>query len=198
MPMVFASGLVAGAVLLVCSAASFVASGYLAVGEVPLPAGVPEPKMGVRLSARAAVDEVAVFGIVLSTRPQAVGRRAARIGREIDEALEVFGENGWLDDPASYQRKPPPGEKFDHRRQPHKGWKLKHTSFESGYEPRGRTSRVGGAGSPTSRTVRPTRCSCATPGGRARGWCASTASGTARPTRAPTSSSRSTCTGSSA
>ena len=136
LPMVFVSGLVAGAVLLVCSAASFVASGYLAVGEVPVPTGVPEPRMGVRLSARAAADEAAVFGIVLTTRPQAVGRRAARIGREIDEALEVFGENGWLDDPASYHRKPPPVEGFDHRRQAHKGWDLEHLSFESGYEPR--------------------------------------------------------------
>ena len=113
-PMVFVSGLVARAVLLVFSAANFVASGYLAVGEVPFPAGVLKPRMGVRLSARAAVDEAAVFGIVLTTRPPAVGPRTARIGREVDRALEVFGENGWLDDPASYQRKPPVG-KFDHR-----------------------------------------------------------------------------------
>ena len=135
-PMVFASGLLAGAVLLVFSAASFVASGYLAVGEVPVPAGAPKPRMGVRLSTRAAADEAATFGIVLTTRPQAVGRRAARIGREIDEALKVFGENGWLDDPVSYHRKPPPVEGFDLRRQPHKGWNLEHISFESGYEPR--------------------------------------------------------------
>lgn len=134
-PMVFASGLTAGAVLLVCSVASFVASGYLAVGEVPVPVGVPKPQMGARLSARAAVDEVAVFAMVLTTRPQAVGRRAARIGREVDEALEVFGENGWLDDPASYHRKPPPVEEFVLRRQPYKGWDLEHLSFESGYEP---------------------------------------------------------------
>ena len=136
LPMVFVSGLVAGAVLLVCSAASFVASGYLAVGEVPVPAGVPKPKMGAKLSARAAADEAAVFAIVLTTRPQALGPRAVRIGREVDEALEVFGENGWLDDPASYHRKPPPVERFDHRRQPHKGWDLEHIRFESGYEPR--------------------------------------------------------------
>lgn len=136
LPMVFVSGLVAGAVLLAFSAASFVASGYLAVGEVPVPAGVPKPRMGLRLSTRAAADEAATFGIVLTTRPQAVGSRAARIGREIDEALEVFGENGWLDDPQSYHRKPPPVERFDHRWQPYKGWDLEHISFESGYEPR--------------------------------------------------------------
>ena len=134
-PMVLASGLEAGVVLLILSSASFVASGYLAVGEVPVPAGVPKPRMGVRLSTRSAADEVAMFSIVLTTRPLVVGPRAARVGREIDEALEVFGENGWLDDPESYHRKPPPVEGFGHRRQRHKGWDLEHLSFESGYEP---------------------------------------------------------------
>lgn len=134
-PMVLASGLVAAVVLLIFSTASFVASGYLAVGEVPIPAGVPEPRMGVRLSTRSAVDEVAMFGIVLTTRPLAVGPRAARIARELDAALETFEENGWLDNPESYHRKPPPVEEFGHRRQPHKGWDLEHLSFESGYEP---------------------------------------------------------------
>ena len=52
-PMMFvAVDIPVGVVLLVLSSVSFVAAGYLAVGEVPVPPDVPEPEMGVKLSAK--------------------------------------------------------------------------------------------------------------------------------------------------
>ena len=134
-PMFFASGITAGATLLILSAASFTVSGYLAAGEAPVPPDVPAEQMGVRLSTRAATDEVAMLAVVLTTRPQAVGSRARRIGREIDEALEIFEEKGWLEEAESYHRIPPPAGDFGSQSFRHKGWDLEYLSFESGYEP---------------------------------------------------------------
>lgn len=134
-PIVLTSSLFSGIVLLIFSTASFVAAGYLAVGEAPVPADVPEPKMGLKLSARSAFDEIAMFALVLTTWPQAVGSQARRISREVDAAIDLFEQNGWLEDPASYHRTPPAAEGLSYEKQPYKEWNFVHLSFESGYEP---------------------------------------------------------------
>jgi hypothetical protein len=101
LPAAFALGHVATAALLPLSAVSFVAAGYLAVGQEPLPSGVPGPRMSLGMAARAAEDECSICGIVLTTWPLRVGSRASRIGRELEEALTLFEQKGWLDDPTS-------------------------------------------------------------------------------------------------
>src|SRR3712207_2427211 len=111
-PSTLVFGPVAAAVLLLLSAASFVTAGYLAVGQEPVPAGVPEPRMSLGMAARAAEDEFSMGGIVLTTWPLTVGSRATRIGRELEEALVVFEGKGWLGEPAGYHRTPPPVEKM--------------------------------------------------------------------------------------
>jgi dienelactone hydrolase len=135
LPAVIVFGPVVAALLLVLSAASFVATGYLAVGQEPVPRGVPEVRMGLGTAARAAEDEFSMCTIVLTTWPLAVGSRAARIGRELDEALVLFKENGWLDEPASYHRNPPPITSMEggDLRHPEDGFE--HLTFESLYEP---------------------------------------------------------------
>ena len=110
-PAILAFGLLAALVLFVGSAVSFVAAGYLAVGQEPVPSGVPEPQMSLGMAARAAEDEFSMCSIVLTTWPLSVGSRAARIGRELEEALVLFDERGWLRDPTSYHHTPPPVEK---------------------------------------------------------------------------------------
>jgi len=134
-PAVLVSGPLVAALLLVLSAASFVATGYLAVGQEPVPRGVPEPRMGPATAARAAEDEFSMCTIVLTTWPLSVGSRAARIGRELEEALALFDERGWLEEPASYHRDPPPLEEIGggERRHPEEGFE--HLTFESLYEP---------------------------------------------------------------
>lgn len=134
-PMMFVTSVFVGIALLILSLVSFVAAGYLAVGEVPVPPDVPEPKMGVKLSATAASDEVKMSAIILTTWPHAVGSRAERISREVDEALELFEAYGWLEEPGGFHREPPPAEKLTCNAFRHKGWNMEHLRFESGYEP---------------------------------------------------------------
>jgi pimeloyl-ACP methyl ester carboxylesterase len=135
LPAAFVLGPVAAAVLLVLSAVSFVAAGYLAVGQEPVSLGVPEPRMSLGMAARAAEDELSMCGIVLTTWPLTVGSRAERIGRELEEALTLFEERGWLEDPASYHRTPSPVEKMGSGFRRHREPGFEHLVFESAYEP---------------------------------------------------------------
>jgi hypothetical protein len=134
-PAAFVLGPTAAAVLLLLSAASFVAAGYLAVGQEPVPLGVPDPQMTLGMAARAAEDEFSMCCIVLSTWPLTVGSRAARIGEELEESLTLFQDKGWLDDPASYHRTPSPVTEMGSGglRHPERGFE--HVTFESSYEP---------------------------------------------------------------
>ncbi len=134
-PMMFVVGIPVGVVLLVLSVVSFVAGGYLAVGEVPVPPDVPEPEMGIKLSTKAASDEIKMTAIIATTWPHAVGSTAKRTSHEVDEALELWEENGWLENPLDFHRKPPPAEDITWEEFKHKGWNMEHLSFESGYEP---------------------------------------------------------------
>ena len=84
-PAIAVFGPVAAAVLLVLSAVSFVAAGHLSVGQEPVPEGLPQPQMRPGMAIRAAEDELSMCIIVLTTWPLSVGRRAARIGRELEE-----------------------------------------------------------------------------------------------------------------
>jgi hypothetical protein len=134
-PAVLVFGPVAAAVLLFLSAVGFIAAGYLALGQEPVPAGVPEPRMSLGMAARAAEDEFSMCGIVLTTWPLTVGNQAMRIGRELEEALALFEEKGWLDDPASYHRTSSPVEGMDRGDRRHRERGFEHLTFESSYEP---------------------------------------------------------------
>jgi dienelactone hydrolase len=135
-PAILVYGPLAALALLVGSAASFVAAGYLAVGQEPVPAGVPEPRMSLGVAARAAQDEFSMCSIELTTWPLSVGSRATHIGRELEAALIVFGERGWLRDPISYHQEPPAVEKMGHGDHRHRERGFEHLTFQSTYEPR--------------------------------------------------------------
>lgn len=135
LPAMLVFGPAAALVLLAGSAVSFVAAGSLAIWQEPVPEGVPIPEITPGMIARAAEDELSMCGIVLTTWPLSVGRRAERIGRELEEALAHFEERGWKEDPATYHRTPPPLDdpgrgdlRYDHDG-------FEHLTFESGYEP---------------------------------------------------------------
>ena len=134
-PALLVLGPLAAAALLVLSLVSFVAAGYLAVGQEPVPTDVPAPRMSLGMAARAAEDELSMCGIVLTTWPLAVGSGAMRIARELEEAMALFGEKGWLEEPASYHRAPPPVESVDRGDLRHREQSFEHLTFESSYEP---------------------------------------------------------------
>jgi predicted esterase YcpF (UPF0227 family) len=135
LPAALVFGPVPAAVLLVLSAAGFLAAGYLALGQEPVPEGVPEPRMRPETVARAATDELSMCAIVLSTWPQSVGGLAKDFGRELDAALPLFEERGWLDEPRSYHREPPPLTEVRGGGLTHREAGFEHLAFESLYEP---------------------------------------------------------------
>ena len=135
LPSAFVSGPGGAFLLLLGSVGSYVAAGYLALGQEPVPPEAPEPRLDLKQSFTAAGDEFSMCTIVLTTSPRWVGPRAARIGHEMDAALEVFEEKGWVSAPTSYHRDPQPIGKLERKPLRHKNWDFEHLSFESGYEP---------------------------------------------------------------
>lgn len=71
------------------------------------PGGVPNPTISPAFVAQVALDE-AILGMAVG--PNRFPRRAdyERVGAELAEARKLFEARGWLDDPASYHRVPPP------------------------------------------------------------------------------------------
>lgn len=135
LPEIFLIGPVAALVLGLGSAATFLAAGYLALGQHRCPSSVPAPDTGPRLAVRAAVNELMMCGLILTSWPIVVGTAAVRIQREATEAYSLFDEKDWLSDPASYHKDPPPLEDPDIEIIEHKGREIEHLTFESLYEP---------------------------------------------------------------
>jgi len=127
-----ATGVVLGAI----SAASFLATGYLALAEHRRLSDVPAPNISPGFALSAATDEVMMCAIILTTWPVAVGPVAVRVRREASEAYPLFEERGWLAKPATYHREPPPLKKPTIQPISHRGWEIECLTFDSLYEPR--------------------------------------------------------------
>jgi hypothetical protein len=134
-PEIMLSGPLASMLLCLGSAVSFMAAGYLALGQHRCPAGVPVPDTGPNLAARAAVNELMMCGLILTSWPVAVGSTAVRVHREAADAYGLFEENGWFSDPTTYHQDPPPLQDPGIETIEHKGRQVEHLSFESLYEP---------------------------------------------------------------
>ena len=135
LPATFLFGPLTALMLGLGSAVSFVATGYLALGRHRCPSGVPTPGTSIGLAARAALNELMMCVLILTSWPLAVGHVATRIHREAAEAYPLFKEKGWFSDPLSYHRDPPPLEDPDIEVIEHKGREIECLTFESGYEP---------------------------------------------------------------
>lgn len=135
-PVAVLLGPVIGIVLGAISAASFLAAGYLALGEHRRPSDVPAPEISPGLALRTAIDEVMMCVIILTTWPVAVGPVATRVRREASEAYPLFEERGWLAKPATYHREPPPLGEPAIQPISHRGWEIECLTFDSLYEPR--------------------------------------------------------------
>jgi hypothetical protein len=135
LPAVLLIGPLAALALGLGSVASFFAAGYLALGQHRCPASVPAPDTGPRLAARAAVNELMVCGLILTSWPVAVGTVAVRVQREASEAYPMFEEKGWFSDPTSYHKDPPPLEDPEIEIVEHKGREVERLTFDSLYEP---------------------------------------------------------------
>jgi hypothetical protein len=68
---------------------------------------IPRPAMSVAMAAQIALDEAILLG---ARGPSRFPRRAEymRVGEEMRAASRFYEEQGWIDDPLSYHRDPPP------------------------------------------------------------------------------------------
>ena len=96
--------------------------------------GIPTPRRSFALASKIALDEF-FFATEIVSAPIVPLRDARRVVRELARSLDLFAERGWLDDPASYHREPPPLEiaSIDERRSTLT--RYRHLRYESGYEP---------------------------------------------------------------
>ena len=97
-------------------------------------AGLPAPRRSFGLASKIALDEFFFASEVVSA-PVVPLREARRVVRELARSLDVFAARGWLDDPVSYHREPPPLEisGIDERRSALTPYR--HLRYESGYQP---------------------------------------------------------------
>jgi len=154
LPAVGIFGTPVAAVLGAGSAASFLATGYLAFGKHRCPTGVPTPKTGPSLAARAAVNELMMCALILTSWPIVVGWSATRVRREATDAYGLFEERGWFEDPASYHQDPPPLEEPEIHYHERQGRRVECLTFESLYEPHpGEPGRERWMGYEKNRTV---------------------------------------------
>ena len=136
LPAILLHGPLAALALGVGSALSFLAAGYLALGQHRCPSSVPAPDTGPNLAARTAVNELMLCGLIFTSWPLAVGSVATRVRREAADPYPLFEENGWFSDPATYHREPPPLENPEVHYEERKGRKIECLTFDSLYEPR--------------------------------------------------------------
>jgi len=97
--------------------------------------GPPVPGLSPSLLLQVAVDEATLS---LAMGPNRFPRRRdyERVGTELAEARELFAARGWLDDPVSYHRRPPP---LTDPEVAGTGWAMglayERLRFPSGFEP---------------------------------------------------------------
>jgi hypothetical protein len=133
-PALFFAGFGFGLLLMLLSAASFVASGWIAQSGAPEYEDVPEPILTPWLATKVAVDEAVLGTMALRRRPAAGRERHASV-EEVRRAEVLFRERGWLEKPASYHTEPPPLEAPEFARARSRGVDYEHMRFASEYEP---------------------------------------------------------------
>ena len=115
--------------------ARFVATTFLRRWRIPVP-GLPTPGLSPSVVLQVAVDEAALS---LAMGPNRFPRRAdyERVAAELGEARHLFEARGWLANPATYHRVPPP---LVDPEIAGTGWAMglryERLRFPSGFEPR--------------------------------------------------------------
>ncbi len=125
------------------SLASFLIVGLLGARAIDPVEEVPESRRSPLFAAEVAVDEgllgamnMHLLGTMNLALPMALRARRAGILSEARDAVDLFRERGWLEEPTSYHASPPPLEKVKLDRRRSRAFHFEHLSFESEYEPR--------------------------------------------------------------
>ena len=100
----------------------------------PQDRAIPRARGGVGLASKVLLDEI-FFCTELLSAPTIAFRDRRRLARELSHALTLWEREGWLEDPASYHRSPPPlsGARLRDVASP---WgRFRRVKFDSGYAP---------------------------------------------------------------
>jgi len=120
--------------LVLLSAASFIAAGAISVRQEPHTEEVPAPRPTLRLDAEVAVDD-ALLATMGMSMPMLTTNDYRRLAEEVRAARDLFEARGWLEKPIGYHAMPPALESPRIRREHTFRVDFEHLSFESEYEP---------------------------------------------------------------
>lgn len=131
-PAFFVAGFPTGLALLVLSAMSFLAAGYLSVLQEPHEEEVPEPEPSLGLGAQVAVDDFILATLAVRTT---LNIEPSEVAREIRLARDLYDERGWLEAPETFHAEPPALESPSSDLERAWGIEYEHLRWESGYTP---------------------------------------------------------------
>jgi hypothetical protein len=97
--------------------------------------GMPQHRRSVALALKIAADEVFLATELVSGALLLRGADRRRMAREVAKAHGLFDRRGWLGDPASYHRTPPPLLAVEERPVRLGRLRYRHARFESGFVP---------------------------------------------------------------
>ena len=115
-------------------APTLLAARWLPARERPTGDAVPVARASLGLGFKMLLDEVFFLTEVLSAPTASLADRH-RFRAEVAEALALYAERGWLDEPLGYHPTPPPAEPIEVRRAAARGLAFQHLRFDSGYAP---------------------------------------------------------------
>lgn len=101
----------------------------------PARSGMPQVRRSTALALKVAADEVFLATELVSGALLLRGADRRRLAREIAAAHGLFERRGWLAEPASYHRTPPPLRAVDEQPARLGRLRYRHARFESGYAP---------------------------------------------------------------
>jgi dienelactone hydrolase len=134
LPVFAVAGPVPGCALLLLSAISWLTSGVTSLRQEPGVEEVPAPHPTARLAAKVAMDDALLASLaVTAPLPPPVDHRRIRV--EVEEALDLYRERGWLEKPETYHVRPPALEDPELLTARVATVPYEHLRFESGYEP---------------------------------------------------------------
>ncbi len=134
LPCGFALGFGPAVLLLMGSAASFVLSGREAIEAEPVDPRMPAPERSLQNGAKAALDET-FLGVEQFMVQLPVGDELSQMHHEILDAVALFEDRGWSDDPTTYHTPPAPLEQVSRTAKRSGKRAYEHLVFESEYEP---------------------------------------------------------------
>jgi hypothetical protein len=130
----FVDPLVATGQIALCIAAA-AALGRLALRSRTRAEGVPDAPLGFRASLESALDSAVLGGAILVAPPRGLHRSPVEAREEVEAARDLYRSRGWLEQPLTYHRNPPPLGKVELSPLRVSGFDVQHLRFESGYEP---------------------------------------------------------------